>query len=201
MATLRDLLPSIKSVAPLVPDFILQQNLVDIAREFFQETETWNANSEVLFLQGLDTLEVEAPKGADIYRVVWLTSDKRELTAIAERDFYTLPDAAGEPLRFAETLDGLRVHPTPLRTANGKVNAVYYPRTIDAAIPDKLIGIHRTTLTDGTIANLLMQNAEWGNASKGQYYYNRYKAGIERASRRAFRERGNVVGVTVYGGY
>lgn len=201
MATLADLLTDIKGVARLVPDFILKQSLVNIAREFFQETEAWNVNSEVLFLRGLDSVEVDIPKGADLYRVVWLTAGENELTPIAERDFYTLKPMDGRPVRFAETLDGLRVHPTPIEQMTGKLNAVYYPRAIDAAIPDKLIGLFRTTLADGTIANLLMQETEWGNASKGQYYYNRYLAGLERASRRAFRERGNVVGVTVYGGY
>jgi len=201
MTLLSDLARDVKGVTTNAPDFVVERTIVNIAREFFQETEVWNEVSDVLFLAGLDSVEVNTPSGADMLRVVWLTAGDRELEPVGDRQFYTLRESKADPTRFAHTTSGIRVHPTPGRQLNGQVSAVYFPRAVDTDIPDRLMGLYRTILVDGVIANLLMQGAQWGNASKGDYYYSRYLRGLENANRRAFRNQGNVVGVTEYGGY
>jgi len=201
MTVLSDLARDVKGVAVNAPDFVAKQTIANIAREFFQETEVWNEVSDVMYIPNIDSIDVSAPSGADMLRVVWLTAEDKELEPVNDRQFYTLREQSADPIRFAHTVDGIRVHPTPGRTLNGQVCAVFFPRDVETDVPDRLMGLYRTTLVDGVIANLLMQESTWGNASKGDYFYGRYLRGLDSANRRAFRNRGNVVGVTEYGGY
>lgn len=202
MARLSELAPTIRTSLGKIPTFVVDRELLATAQVFLQETEVWNETREVEAMAGDEDLLWMPPRGADIYRVVWLSLEGRKLDPVPMATFgeHRLNTRASRPTRFTQdSLGKVLVNPIPDKTYSGLVHAVYTIRNGDE-IPDRLLHQHKSTIMDGTLATLFMMDTEWGSNQKGRMFWERFQLGIDRAKRRAFRDNSNLVRTTGYGG-
>jgi hypothetical protein len=202
MASLSELTPTIRTTLGQVPPFVVDNELKNVAQTFLQETEVWGEALEVDFMSGDQEIMWMPPRGTMVYRTLWLMMEGKKLEPVSLARFHELSveDRPGKPRYFTQDMNGkVLVYPIPDKNYTGTLNAIY---TLKGGndIPDQIMNQYKPALIDGALATLFMMDGAWGNASRGQYFWERYQMGVDRAKRRAFRDASNRLRVTSYGG-
>lgn len=220
--TLTALLPALRIRLPGIPEPVLQDAIVRVARQFYWETESWKHTVPTLLdwvtTQPFPTLTAGAEiPGQTVMKRIDTVKYGVGGTSLAMIDFKTRDQLDRETSDWeirtgsspdAWTYDNQEPIIVPIATANQtgslKIRVVVAPEITTLAsnvIPDLLFHEHEEFLKWGVWAQLMDEiGKDWSNPQQAMKYTIMYDAGIKKAKSRSEAEFGQPKDTMAYGG-
>lgn len=182
MPNLTEFEPYIRPFVSNCPSFVIQQQVLLAARQFFQSSRVWTEKLSQTLGTGKNQIYLPFGSSDELIDITLKIADKELVNAYSASAFpATIP--AGTPIAFAiENGEIAKFSHAPAADLIVSIYAQIKPGLKATAIPDAIFGQWMEAIQYLATYHLLIQpKREWSNAGLGKEFEAKYKEHLSRA--------------------
>ena len=176
-----DLLPEILPMVAGCSDTLILNNIRSAAIEFCEKSGVYQEELDpITTVDGLYQYDLEAPSGARIHKILWVTFEGGDLepisTTLLEQRLpkWRTSNQKGKPIYYVkDSLTTISLVPIPSATVPSSTNvrAILKPTHTSTACSDQVMSEYRDAIVNGALFRLLrIPSKDWTDFSGAQVY-------------------------------